>query len=113
MLVDYEQAWLDLKELISSKRSHGADTLLVEMARMEIACKTLEGLPEKALRLYGQELAEALVPAVSPPEEGTADGANEAGALVAPVHRSIQEEHHAADPGTRGREARGERAAVA
>lgn len=38
MLVNYERAWLRLKEEIVRKRSHGQRDLLTEMARIEIEC---------------------------------------------------------------------------
>lgn len=93
MLVDYESAWHDLKKVINSKKSHGGAALLVEMARCEITHGVTEGLPEKALRLYGEELYQALVPAVSAPE-GQADGVNDRGSLDEPLHRSTKEIHH-------------------
>ncbi len=36
MLVDFERAWLEMKRLIVSKKSHGQRDLLTAMARIEV-----------------------------------------------------------------------------
>jgi hypothetical protein len=41
--VDYARAWLALKEVVLSKRSHGQDGLLQDMTRLEIECRVPEG----------------------------------------------------------------------
>jgi hypothetical protein len=93
MLVDYEAVLLDLKAVLAQKKSHGGDALLLEIARLEQQHRSVEGLPEKALRLYGPELADAL-PSAHRPVSGAADGDNESEALDAEGHRS-QEKHRA------------------
>lgn len=75
MLIDHEQAWLLLKEVVRAKRAHGADGLLVEMSRLEVECRVEEGIPERALRLYGIALGDFPRPAPpSPAQPGLADG---------------------------------------
>jgi hypothetical protein len=59
-LVDYEAVVLDLEQLIRSKRSHGQRDLLDALADLRSRHRLAEGLAEKALRLYGDELHEAL-----------------------------------------------------
>lgn len=95
MLVDFEAVLLDLKAVLVTKASHGRDALLAEIAGLEVKHRVTEGLPEKALRLYGEELADALRPAVSPPSLEAADGHNDTAVLDAAAHRSTQEDHHA------------------
>lgn len=36
MIVDYEAAWLDLKALVASKRSHGNKDLALAMSEIEV-----------------------------------------------------------------------------
>lgn len=43
MVIDYEKAWLALKEVVLEKRSHGQDDLLGAMTRIEIDCRVPEG----------------------------------------------------------------------
>jgi hypothetical protein len=61
VLVDHEAAWLALKAAVAQKSHHGQRDLLAEMARLEVAHALVEGLPEKALRLYGVDLSEDLL----------------------------------------------------
>ena len=42
-VVDHERAWLALKKVVTSKRSHGQRDLLAEMTRIEIECAVPEG----------------------------------------------------------------------
>lgn len=60
MLVDAERVLLDLKRHIASKSHHGQRDLLAEIARLEVQNQLEEGLPERALRLYGVKFAEDL-----------------------------------------------------
>lgn len=59
-LVDWEAVALDLEGYVLSRNSHGQRDLLAKLAELKIRHRQVEGLPEKALRLYGSELAEAL-----------------------------------------------------
>lgn len=43
MEIDYARAWLSLKEVVLSQRSHGQDGLLGEMTRIELDCRVPEG----------------------------------------------------------------------
>jgi hypothetical protein len=43
VVIDYERAWLMLKEAVLLKRSHGQDGLLLDMARIELECRVPEG----------------------------------------------------------------------
>lgn len=43
MLVDYERAWLALKEAIVAKPAHGQRDLLTAMARIEVESRVREG----------------------------------------------------------------------
>lgn len=61
MLVDYERVVLRLKQHIGTKSHHGQRELLALIAGLEGECALEEGLPEKALRLYGVELFETVV----------------------------------------------------
>lgn len=72
MLVDHEEVLLRLKEHIVGKNSHGQRDLLGVLTRLEVECRVPEGLPEKALRLYGEELHEVLVPRKEPAANGHA-----------------------------------------
>lgn len=75
MLVDHERAWLALKALIADKGSHGRDTLLAEMSKLEVQHTLEEGLLERALRLYGVALSDDLLrPAHALPSSGARDG---------------------------------------
>lgn len=60
MLVDHEALLLDLKRHLVTKNSHGQRDLLGLIAHLEVAHAVEEGVPERALRLYGADLAEAL-----------------------------------------------------
>jgi hypothetical protein len=42
VVVDYERAFLRLREHLLTKRSHGQDELLREMTRIELECELLE-----------------------------------------------------------------------
>jgi hypothetical protein len=75
VLVDYEKVVLSLKAFVSAKPSHGREGLLAEISRLEAENALEEGLPEKALRLYGVVLTDALLrPALGSPSLGDSDG---------------------------------------
>jgi hypothetical protein len=75
VLVDHEKAWLALKALIADKGSHGRDTLLAEMSKLEVQHTLEEGLPERALRLYGVVFSHDLLrPAHEGPASASRDG---------------------------------------
>jgi hypothetical protein len=86
MLVDFERVIALLKREVASKPSHGQRDLLATIARLEGECMIEEGLPEKALRLYGPDLADALAqlrPARRDPRVVLADGlADDAGGVT-------------------------------
>jgi len=42
VLVDYERAFLRLKEVVISKKSHGQKDLLAAMAQIELDCRVEE-----------------------------------------------------------------------
>lgn len=60
MLIDCEQVLLDLKQHLLAKHSHGQRDLIGLIAQLEVKHRVEEGLPERAIRLYGTELQEAL-----------------------------------------------------
>jgi hypothetical protein len=75
MLVDYERVVALLKRHATSKGSHGQRELLEVIARLEAECMIEEGLPEKALRLYGVVLSDDLLrPSLRDPRAGLVDG---------------------------------------
>jgi hypothetical protein len=61
MLVDNERVLLELKRHVASKSHHGQRDLLAEIARLETRNQLEEGLPERALRLYGVGFSEDLL----------------------------------------------------
>lgn len=90
MLVDCERVLLLLKQHIASKNSHGQRDLLAEIARLEVECRVDEGLPEKALRLYGVVFSDDLLrPADADPRADQRDGHDDIPRRVAdsPVHK--------------------------
>lgn len=97
MLVDFERVLLDLKTVLAAKKSHGGDSLLAEIARLEARHRCEEGLPEKALRLYGESLRDALLPAPSGSLEDPADGYNDRVGLAPASHRSKEMNHEQHD----------------
>ena len=58
MLTDHERVLLKLKSHIAAKASHGQRDLLGLIGKLEAECAIEEGLPEKALRLYGNLMSE-------------------------------------------------------
>lgn len=61
MLVDAERVLLELKGYVASKSHHGQRDLLAEIARLEVSNQLAEGLPERALRLYGASFQKDLI----------------------------------------------------
>lgn len=59
-LLDYEGIVLDLERHFLTKNSFGQRELLALVAQLRVDHRQVEGLPEKALRLYGSDLAEAV-----------------------------------------------------
>ena len=55
-VVDYEQAWVRLGELIASKPHHGSKDLALDMQRIAAECRAPEGSIPMLLRLYGVEV---------------------------------------------------------
>lgn len=93
MLVDYERVVLAIKREVASKKSHGGAALLAAIAQFEVDCIVEEGLPERALRLYGVALSDDLItPTHRDPDLGHGDGDNDRLSLVGSAIRS--EEHH-------------------
>jgi hypothetical protein len=62
MLVDWEAVVLDLRKYMLEKpgNSYGHAELSAKLDALTIQHRQVEGLPEKALRLYGSDLADAL-----------------------------------------------------
>jgi hypothetical protein len=58
MLVDTERVLLDLKRHLATKPHHGQRELALVIAELEAKHQIEEGLPERALRLYGMEFFE-------------------------------------------------------
>lgn len=64
MLVDYERAWRDLREVLITKSGHGTfgpEGLLAIMARIEVECSVDEGPTERVLRLFGVQVSDDLI----------------------------------------------------
>jgi hypothetical protein len=59
-LIDWEGVVLELEGHVLSKNTHGQRELLAKLAELRVRHRQIEGLPEKALRLYGPELADAV-----------------------------------------------------
>lgn len=59
-LVDWEAVVLDFEEYVRTRNSHGQRDLLAVLADLRVRHRQVEGLPVKALRLYGSELEEVL-----------------------------------------------------
>lgn len=68
MLVDYEAVLLDLKRHLATKPHHGQRELAVVIAQLEVKNRVEEGMPDRALRLYGLEFfEEAITSSRQPP----------------------------------------------
>lgn len=91
MLVDYERVLIDLRGIIASKKSHGRNDLLVAMAELEADYRIPEGLPERALRQYGNEISSGIHAAPRPteaaPESERPDGPDIAESTTASAQR--------------------------
>jgi hypothetical protein len=76
-LVDWEAVVQDLKAHVRSKNSHGQRELTDFLADAEVRHRQIEGLVEKSLRLWGDELVEAVTvaPASTSPVGASANGA--------------------------------------
>lgn len=59
-LVDYERVVVRLRQEMVGRQGIGADGLLALIGRLEAECAVEEGLPERALRLYGSEIFELI-----------------------------------------------------
>lgn len=70
MLVDWEAVVLDLEAYIEAKpgRSFGERELSNELRRLRVRHRVTEGLPERALRLYGADLIDVLRPRPATPD---------------------------------------------
>lgn len=68
MLVDSERVLLELEDFFISKNSFGSRELLRKLVELKSECRITEGVPEKALRLYGVLLSEDLI---SAPDAGS------------------------------------------
>lgn len=67
-LIDWEAVVLDLEAHIAGKHSHGQRDLLAKLAELRGQHRQIEGLPEKALRLYGTDLIDAVTPRPAGPD---------------------------------------------
>lgn len=99
MLVDYEALLLDLKAAVIAKNSHGQRDLLGLIARLEVEHRVEEGLPERAIRLYGQDLQEALTGSSREPATEVPVGDNGHGSYARSLSDSPspKEDTHARD----------------
>jgi hypothetical protein len=104
MLVDSEHVLLELESYIASRSSHGRNDLLLKITELKTAHTVTEGLPEKAIRLFGTQLSEDLIrthPGKAPADE---DSDRAPAMATAPGHRSPNgtEEHHDTDTASTG-----------
>ncbi len=99
MLVDYERVLLELKRVLLTKKSHGADSLLAELARLEVKYQLLEGVPERALRLYGYEVPGDL-PRPTDPLSLEEEGHGHSISLVDEVAHRVKEQDYAGQRGS-------------
>lgn len=60
MLVDWEKVCLELEAIFASKKSHGQSDLLLAVAELKADYRIPEGMPEQALRQYGNEIGAAI-----------------------------------------------------
>lgn len=79
MLVDWEAVVLDLEARLQTKGSWGRRELIEHLTEARVRHRIPEGLPEKALRLYGEQLIEVLRQRPATPDSevsgGMGDGA--------------------------------------
>lgn len=80
-LVDWEAVVLDLEDYIADKNSHGQRDLLAKLAELRSRHRQIEGLAEKALRLYGEELIEVLKPRPAGVDHEGSDAMDEASTI--------------------------------
>lgn len=93
MLIDHERVLLDLKRIIAAKSHHGQRDLLAEISRLEVENVVEEGVPERALRLFGVVLSDDLLrPPSQEPRVAPVDGHN-GDALRPGSHRDKEERH--------------------
>lgn len=76
MLVDWEAVVHDLEAYIDSKpgRSFGERELTAELRGLRVRHRVTEGLPERALRLYGASLIDVLRPTPATPDSEVSGG---------------------------------------
>lgn len=70
MITDYEAVVADLRIYLVGKRSFGQRELIIKLTELEAKHRVEEGLPEKALRMYGNEIHEAIT---QPPASESAE----------------------------------------
>lgn len=88
MLVDYERVVQRLRQEMVERQGIGRDGLYALIARLEVECAVEEGLPERALRLYGVALSDDLItsglqPAPDPAHAPGPDGSGAAPSIAA------------------------------
>jgi hypothetical protein len=78
-LVDWEAVILDLEEFIETKdgRSFGQRELTDLLRGLRVRHRIQEGLPERALRLYGPDLIDALRREPATPDSEVSGGMDE------------------------------------
>lgn len=85
--VDYEQAWVELGELIASRDGWGSKALTLEMAKLAASHRISETFLERALRIYGGQVT--LV--VDSPEASSSDpGGTPIGLATIPGHQQSE-----------------------
>lgn len=72
-LTDWEAVVADLEAYVLTRNSHGQRDLLAKLADLRSRHRQIEGLPEKALRLYGEELIDAVKPRPAGPDHEGSD----------------------------------------
>lgn len=70
MVIDYEAAYAELAEHVSSKTQHGREGLLTEMAQIVARNRVEVGELPRLLRLYSVETARAASADIHPAEGG-------------------------------------------
>lgn len=80
-LIDWEAVVLDLEAYIAAKHSHGQRELLARLAELRVQHRQIEGLPEKALRLYGTDLIDAVTPRPAGPDSDGGGAMDEASTI--------------------------------
>ncbi len=105
MLVDHERVLLDLKREIAEKSHHGQRDLFALIGELEARHAIEEGLPEKAMRLYGLAFFEEAIKAPGSERERVpaADGAEDRPPGGDKVRALRGDSNHESEEDTNGR----------